>query len=391
MALRVPRSVVLYMAGATLVRLADEGARVALVFLAVEKGSGAGEGGLLTAAFLVPHVIAAPMLGNLIDRAKAPMQVVALGIMLAALSLIAAALLIGHAPAALVAAILFAGGCGGPAITGGLSSQLTSFVEADEVPRAFGFDGLTYNVAGIVGPALAAAIVAIASATIATLSLAALAVIGSLTLMALRGKAQRAAPANPTSLLGGLHAIAANRALWATTLANAITAIGMGALPVVLVATLAATSEPERAGWLLSVMAIGAVAGSFLWIGRPASVARAPLVIAASSVLTGLSVASLAPIGPASSWAVASFALAGAGSAVAIGATFLIRDAGSPDEARAQVFSLAAGAKVTAGAQGAALGGTLFSLPAPMLWVAAAPLIAGLTLVPLIGGRPSRS
>jgi hypothetical protein len=38
-------------------------ARVALVFLAVEKGTGDGEGGLLTAAFLAPHVIAAPVLG----------------------------------------------------------------------------------------------------------------------------------------------------------------------------------------------------------------------------------------------------------------------------------------------------------------------------------------
>lgn len=393
MAVHLSRPLVLYLIGASLVRLADEGARVALVFLAVEKGSGAGEGGVLTAAFLVPHVIAAPALGNLIDRSRAPMLVAALGILTAALSLIAAGLLLGRAPVALVAAMLFVGGCGGPAITGGLSSQLAGFVEADQVPRAFGFDGLTYNIAGIVGPALAAGIVGLASAEIATLSLAALAVAGGLTLMALRGPSQREAPANPTSLLGGLRAIAADRLLWATTLANAVAQIGMGALPVVLVGALAAVAEPERAGWLLSVMAVGAVAGSLLWIWRPAPLERAPRVIAAASVLTGLSVASLAPIGPASGWAMACFALAGAASAMAIGATFLVRDAGSPDEARAQVFGLAAGAKVTAGALGAALGGAFLSLPAPLLWVGAAPVIAGLMLLPLTragDARPGR-
>lgn len=386
----VQRSLVLYLTGATLVRLADEGSRVALVFLAVEKGSGAGEGGLLTAAFLVPHVIAAPVLGNLIDRARAPMLVAAIGILLAALSLLAVALLLGQVPVALAAAMLFVGGCGGPAMTGGLSSQLAGFVEADQVPRAFGLDGLTYNVAGIVGPALAAAIVGLASAEIATLSLATLAVAGSLTLMALRRHSEREAPTNPTSLFGGLRAIATHRLLAATTLANAVAQIGMGALPVVLVGTLAAVSEPERAGWLLSVMAVGAVAGSLGWIWRPAPLARAPLVIAAGSVLTGLSMASLAPIGPASGWAVACFALAGAGSALAIGATFIVRDAGSPDEARAQVFGLAAGAKITAGALGAALGGALLTLPAPLLWVGAAPIIAGLILVPLIGPSDAR-
>lgn len=386
----VQRSLGLYLIGATLVRLADEGARVALVFLAVEKGSGAGEGGLLTAAFLVPHVIAAPVLGNLIDRARAPMLVAAIGILMAALSLLAVALLLGQVPVALAAAMLFVGGCGGPAITGGLSSQLAGFVEPDQVPRAFGLDGLTYNVAGIVGPALAAGIVGLASAEIATLSLAGLAVAGSLTLMALRGRSQREAPAKPTSLFGGIHAIATHRLLAATTLANAVAQIGMGALPVVLVGTLAATSDAERAGWLLSVMAVGAVAGSISWIWRPAPLTRAPLVIAAASVLTGLCVASLAPIGPASGWAVACFALAGASSALAIGATFIVRDAGSPDEARAQVFSLAAGAKVTAGAMGAALGGALLTLPAPMLWVGAAPIIAGLMLVPLIGPSDAR-
>lgn len=51
----------------------------------------------------------------------------------------------------------------------------------------------------------------------------------------------------------------------------------------------------------------------------------------------------------------------------------------------------AAGAKVTAGALDAALGGALFWLSAPLLCVGAATLIAVLPLGPLIGQRPASS
>ena len=54
------------------------------------------------------------------------------------------------------------------------------------------------------------------------------------------------------------------------------------------------------------------------------------------------------------------------------------------------MFSLAAGAKITAGALGADLGGTLLRQPLPMLWVAAAPLAAVLLLVPVVRAREER-
>ncbi|HEU4907496.1 MAG TPA: hypothetical protein VFT17_01390, partial [Propionibacteriaceae bacterium] len=61
-----------YLITAVLIRLADEGARVALVLLALERTNSAAVGGLLVAVLLVPQVIAAPAIGLLTDRASQP-------------------------------------------------------------------------------------------------------------------------------------------------------------------------------------------------------------------------------------------------------------------------------------------------------------------------------
>ncbi len=66
-----------YAVGAVLVRLADEGARVALLLLAAQRTGSASTGGAAVAALLVPHVVAAPVVGLLADRASRPRLVVA--------------------------------------------------------------------------------------------------------------------------------------------------------------------------------------------------------------------------------------------------------------------------------------------------------------------------
>ncbi|GIF05504.1 MFS transporter [Actinoplanes siamensis] len=52
-----------YLVAAVSVRLADEGARVAIVLLALERAHDAALGGLLVAALMVPHVLAGPLVG----------------------------------------------------------------------------------------------------------------------------------------------------------------------------------------------------------------------------------------------------------------------------------------------------------------------------------------
>src|SRR4051812_11482348 len=167
-----------YALGAVLVRLADEGARLGLVLLALDRTGSARVGSVLVAAVLAPQVVAAPAVGLVTDRARAPRRVIAGGALGFALALVAAVFSLDHAPLIVVLVVLLAGGCCGPALTGALTSQLGGLVREDVLPRAFGIDSLTYNLSGIAGPALVAVGSGFASPAVAVVGLAACAAAG---------------------------------------------------------------------------------------------------------------------------------------------------------------------------------------------------------------------
>jgi MFS family permease len=168
-----------YAAAALLLRLADEGARVALALLGLQRTESPAAGGALVAALLAPHVVAAPLVGAVADRARYPERLIALAALGLAGSLAGAAATVGRAPLAAPVALLVAGGCCGSALTGVLSSRLPHLVDPSRVARAFGLDSLTYNVAGVLGPAVAAAVAGRSSATAGTYVLAGSATAGA--------------------------------------------------------------------------------------------------------------------------------------------------------------------------------------------------------------------
>jgi len=188
-----------YLAAAVLARIADEGARVSLVLLALDRTRSAAIGGTMVAALLIPHVVAAPMVGVLVDRARQPRWVLASALLIFAGSLFSAAALLGQAPFWLIYVLLLVGGCCGPALTGGLTSQLPALVGKDKTPRAFGLDSLFYNIASMVGPAVAGLTAAAVTAAVAQCVLAASAAVGALGVATLP-IARRMDPANSTRL-----------------------------------------------------------------------------------------------------------------------------------------------------------------------------------------------
>ncbi len=365
-----------YLVAALLVRLADEGSRVALVLLAVDRGLGPGFGAAMVAALLVPHVIAAPVVGLLTDRVRQPRWVLAAGAAGFATALAAAAGGAGHVPAPGILAVLAAGGCCGPALTGALSSQLPSLVTPEGLPRAFGLDSLTYNVAGITGPLLATLTATTMNATAATDVLAVSATLGggALTTLAtpLRTTPRRAAR---PPMLAGVRALVRQPTLRVITAASSLGQLGPGALPVVAVVLTARAHHPADAGWLLSALAAGGLLGSLLWTWRPAPATRAhrTVLVALAGIGAPLAAGALVPD------SVSVLAVLFTASGVALGpftsALFLVRDHHAPDGLRAQVFAVGAGLKTTATAAGAALAGALTDLPAAnqLLLVGATP------------------
>jgi MFS family permease len=368
-----------YLAAAVLVRLADEGARVALVLLALDRLGSAGAGGVLVAALLIPHVVAAPGVGLLTDRIRQPRWVVAGAAAGFAASLAGVAACLGRLPMWVSVVVLLLGGCCGPALTGGLTSQLSALVGGSSLPRAFGADSLGYNVSGIAGPALAAVIAGLWQPTAALLVLAAAAGLGAVLLATLPIPFRtRTAQGPKPALSAGMRAIVGDPVLRAVTGASSLGQLGFGALPVVAAALASRQHQPAATGWLMTAVAVGGLLGSLLWTWHPVSARRAPSVVMISLIGSGAALALAAGVSSLPLTAVL-FATSGVFIGPFTGALFTTRQEHATDEVRAQVFTIGAGLKTTSAAAGAALGGALAELPVTiqLLVTAGSPMVAG--------------
>jgi MFS family permease len=378
----VARSLAQYAAGAALVRLADEGARVGLALLALQRTDSAAVGGVLVAALLVPHVVAAPVVGLLADRARRPQRVVAAAAIGFGTALVLTAAGLGRLPVIAVVLVLLAGGCCGPALTGALSGQLPAVVAVSRLPRAFGIDSLTYNVAGIAGPALAALAAAATSPATATAILGGCAALGAVLIAVLPTAAPAAARSTKLArreLFDGVRLLAQDKELAAVTVATSIGQLGMGALPVIAAVIAEQHHHPAVAGWLLTALAAGGLLGSLAWTCRPAGPDRAARTVLAGLAGVGVPLAAAAFVS-APLPLCALFALAGFSNGPLFGALLVTRNARAPEHLRSQVFTLGAGTKISSSAAGAAVAGLLVahaSTASLLLLCAACSLLGG--------------
>ena len=384
-----------YLSAAVLARIADEGARISLVLLALDRTGSAAIGGTMVAALLIPHVVAAPLVGVLVDRARQPRWVLASAMLIFAGSLFSAAALLGHAPLWLVYVLLLVGGCCGPAITGGLTSQLPALVGKDKTPRAFGLDSLFYNIASMVGPAVAGITAAAVSPAAAQSVLAVSAAVGALGVASLPLPTRMHPPGSTElGLLSGVREIVHQPTLRTVTLTSSLGQIGPGGLAVVAAVLAASQHRPAGSGLLLTAVAAGAFIGSLLWTWRPIAVDRAPLVTAISMIGIGTPIA-IAAVVPSLEATAVLFGLSGVFIGPFGSALFLSRTQYAAPTVRTQVFTLGAGLKVTASALGAALIGFATGLPVgtQLLLVASSPLLAGVLGAALLtfGPHPDKA
>jgi hypothetical protein len=377
------RALVAYGAAAALVRLADEGARLGVVLLGVSGPGGARAGALYAAALLAPHVLAAPVLGRIVDRSGRPGRVTALAAAGFGTGLALAAAADDRLPAVAVAGLLVLTGACGPAITGALTSQLGALVPAAGLPRAFGLDALTWNVAGIAGPAVVAVLAAAADPATALLVLAGIALAGAVFIAALpigAGLPRTGLDSHGRGgRLDGLRAVFGQPALAAVTTATVVGQLGAGALPVVVTVAAGRWHEAAAAGWIFTAAAVGGMAGSLAWTWRPARARVAPLVVLVGVALTGVVTAAAAV---SSSLVVIAglLALSAAVNGPVFGALLTVRQTRTRPELQAQVFSIGAGLKMTATALGSAAAGAVAAATTGVqfLVVGALPIIGAL-------------
>ena len=387
------RAEAVYLAGAIPVRLVSNGAGVALALAAASRLDSLAIGGVLIAVLNAPSIVAAPVIGALTDAVASPKRLM-LGsavVMSAALALTA---FVGTVPLAAVIVALLAAGCVVPVFIGGLSAWVDEAMPGDHA-RGFAVDALSYNLAGIAGPALVAGMTVLLTATGALLALAAVVLAGGL-LLQLLPIAGRGGAADPRSLARGVaratRHLVTHGPLARVVAAGAVVQLGGGMMPVVVVLVAVHHGLAQSAGGLLlTAFSVGGVTGALL-VAVPAVTKRVATVpprrmMAVSFAATGV-LTLLAALSPSFALTAVLLGLSGLPDATGVGAMLRLRQEESPADVRAQVFVVAAGTRAVTAAIGAALAGALTGLdPALLLALIAVPWLSAAPIL-LLGARP---
>ncbi|HEY8319451.1 MAG TPA: MFS transporter [Amnibacterium sp.] len=387
------RAELTYLAAAVPMRLVSGGAGVALALAAAIQLQNVALGGALIAVLTAPSVIAAPLIGALLDAARSPRHLMlGASVMLAGVLVLCAFLTV--VPLPIVFAALIVGGIVMPVFMGGLSAFVGEVLPGD-VARGTAVDALAYNIAGIGGPGLVALATVVLSPTGALLALAVVALVGGVVLQLLP-LVPRGGSMHPAALLRGIGGatrhLLTHHPLTRSTTAGTIVQLGGGAMPVVAVLLAVQRGGGESGGgWLLTGFAIGGVAGA-LAITTPAVtrlLGRLPArrVMAIGFTATGL-LTLLAAVVPTFALTLVALTLAGLPDAPGVAAMLRIRQEESPSEVRAQVFIVGAGLRSAAASIGAALVGLVTHVdPALLLGAIAVPWLLSWPIL-LAGTRP---
>lgn len=348
------------------IRTAASGAHIAIPILTVQVTGDIALGALLVALALVPGIVAAPLVGALLDRAHRPrawMMAAAAGIAVA----YAVAAALGPVPAWVVAAVLAASGLLTPFGFGGLSSFVAP--PGSDARRAYALDALSYNVSGVAGPAAVAALAPTLGPRAALLAMAVVA-LASAAAFALLPVQPRAAERTGLlrSMAAGIVALSTRRPLAVVTASGTLAEFGRGIMPIAAIGiALGVTGDASISALIVAAFAVGALVGAALEPLRPHSLSP-QATMAIGFALTGLGTLAAA-LDLGLGWTIALMGLAGLCTAAPTAAMLLLRRIESPDAVVAQVFTVGAALRGAAGAAGTAIAGALAGVD-PLLLLA---------------------
>lgn len=359
--LRLP-PLVLYLMSASLVRCASGGAAVGLVSLTISAGHGAAFGASLAALLTAPY-IAGPWLARVLDGTGDSRIVLAFSFAVFGVCLAGGALLLGHAPDAVIMALMVGAGLAGPLMTGGLSSRLAGIVGGRERlrRRAEGWDSATYGLSNIVGPAVVATIGAVAGPLTAVVVLGCGGLMSAVLVLTLPRQSTGPGTKDSLPVRAALRILFATGPLRRVLIATMLTAVSTGGIMVIAVVFGTGLGASAAAGAALATAyGVGSLGGAIAVALLPLRGEPEKLTIALIGANAGC--VALCAAAPGYVIALVTFALAGASSAVLFTATLAVRSVYSPPGATAQVFVSMAGAKMAASSVGTALAGSLVVL-----------------------------
>jgi len=360
-----------YVVAATLARMTDGGAIVAVVLLVTVQGGSGNVAGFLGACLTAPHLLG-PFIARRIDLADDGRKVIAWGCVLCSVSLAAAFASYGRAPFVLTGVLLVVAGCCGPLMTGGISTRLPTIAGGDQRSqrRAQGWDVATYGIGGTVGPSVVAAASAWASPRVAGLLLAGTAFCAAWLVMRLPYSAPEHG-GDVRSVPGAWQTVALmvrNGRLRRTLYMTMLVAFGMAALPIAAVyMTSVLGVAAASAAAMTAAYGIGNLSGSV-------GVMLCPLRGEPDRLMTMLAlcvIGGLIAVMMSRTLMVAllTYWIAGALNAFFFAATLAARTEYALPKGHGQVFLWVAAMKITAGSAGTAVAGLLVeeSIKAPLI------------------------
>ncbi|MGN9843344.1 MFS transporter [Nonomuraea sp. H19] len=379
-----------YMVGAVAARTGDEMSGPALLVTGLAVTGSPLVASWLLAGLTVSAAVGGPLLGVLLDRARRPGRLLAWSLSGYAAGLLLVWYGLGRAPEAALIAVAVAAGLLGPALTGGWTAQLPLVAGTERLNRANALDSMSYNVAGLAGPALVGVVATTIGGDAAVLMCAGLLLAALPAALTLPSRDETGDRTVRQEIAAGFAVIAGNGPLRRATAGSMISCAGLAMLIVsapVLGARL--TGESGHGALLLAVAAASGLAANALLAARRAPRWDAVLVWGTAVLGAGMALAAV-------SWsfwiAVTAAAVAGAGQGPQLTALFSVRHREAPARLRSQVFTTGASVKITSFAAGAALAGPLAAHSAGAALLAGAALQAAAVAVlvkrPVNGGPP---
>ncbi|MET4098989.1 hypothetical protein ABIB37_001226 [Agrococcus sp. UYP10] len=349
------------------IRTAASGAQIGIPILVVSITGDIALGAALAALALVPSIIAAPLVGAILDRVHRPrplMMGAAAGTAVA-YGLTAA---LDPLPVWLVAIALVLSGLLNPFGFGGLSSFVAP--AGTDARRAYALDALSYNLSGVAGPALVALLAPTLGPRWALASMAAIALVSLVAYPLLRIERREAERKGLWRSIGaGLVALSTHRPLATITVSGTLVEFGRGIMPIAAIGiALLATGDAAASAFIVTAFAIGALIGAIVEPIRRASLSPQ------ATMLVGFGLVGLATLAAALDlgfwWTIVLVGLSGVFSAAPTAAMLTLRRLESPDDVVAQVFTVGSALRTTASAGGTAVAGLLAGLD-PLLLLAA--------------------
>ncbi len=351
-----------FLGAATLARVADEMFSVGVVLLVLERTDSAALAGATVAAVTLPSLVTGPLLGAWLDLTGRRRRLMVTDQLAISASLIGILALAGNAPAALVPCAALVAGLTYPLSFGGFTSFIPVLVPDELLTPANALEASSFNLALIVGPALAGTLSAAFSPEASllveiVLSLAALGLILAIPGLDRGGREQGDRSTLLSIAREGIVRIVSVPQLRGITVAGALGLAGLGlltvAFPFFCVEHLGA--ERSAAGYLWAAFAFGSMVGALFLVRLQSRFPSESIVVVALAIFGALML--LWPLQESLPLMLAVVAVAGVADGPGLAATFATRQRFVPPKLHAQVFTTAAGIKVGAFSAGSALAG----------------------------------